>query len=207
MREVLNVEPFMMAGVQEGVLKWIGSQETNQRFRDELNIGYDIRALTTGRYRMGEEVITGYGFSGPYHAIMHGTDSEPLRADSLTTGVPDLIEPTAPVATTTGYGDRPNPDWIEAAIEIGFLFGQNSFKRLVPSYAKVAGWDFSEQLVNGGLEFVILQDADCNLFRDFGQHLFEVERAYQPIHPEAACAVAYVRPGFAAGWSDAAPIS
>ena len=204
MREVLNVEPFTMAGVQEGVMKWVGSIESNQIMRDELNIGYDIRALTTGRYRLGEETITGYGFSGPYHAIMHGVDPERLRASAVIAGVPTLEEPTAPVATTTGYGDRPNPDWITAGYEIGFLFGQNSFKRLVPSYAKVAGWDFSEQLVNGGLEFRILSDADCNLFRDYGQHLFEIERAYQPIHPEAACAVLYLRPGYAAGWSNEA---
>ena len=64
---------------------------------------------------------------------------------------------------------------------------------MVPTYAKVAGWDFSEQLVNGGLRFKILDDADCNLFNDYGQHLYEIERAYQPIAPHAVTAVLYAR--------------
>lgn len=207
MRETLNVEPFDMAGVQEGVFKFIGSQEVIQLFRDELNIGYDIRALTTGRYSLGQETIQGYGFSGPYHAIMHGTDPEPLRASAVVAGAPTLVEPTVAVATSTGFGARPNPDWIAAGFEIGFLFGQASFMRLVPQYAKVAGWDFSEQIVNGGLTFKILQDADCNLWGDFGQHLYEIERAYQPVHPHAVLPVLYTRASFDAGWSDPAPIS
>jgi hypothetical protein len=71
--------------------------------------------------------------------------------------------------------------------------GQRSFRRLVPTYQKVEGWNFSEQLVNGGLQFVILKDADCNLFGDYGQHIYEIERAFEPLMPHAVTAVAYKR--------------
>jgi hypothetical protein len=212
MQETLGVSPFDNGDTSDGVFKWIGSMEMIQAFRDELDIKEDIRALAAGRYKMGEEVISGYTFSGPYRGIMHGSDPEPLRASAVAVvanGATDpytsvvnagpaylavnFVEPTIAVQVTTGYAARPNPAWIAAPFEVGFLFGQKSFKRLVPSSYKVAGWDFSPQITNGGLVFKQLSDADCNLWGDFGQHLYEIERAYQPIQPHAVCAVIYQR--------------
>ena len=167
--------------------------EQHQLFRDELGIASDLRAATTGRYKMGEDYITGYTFDGPYRGIVHGYDPEPLRADTITAGVPHFVEPTVATAVTNGYGSRPNSAWVEAPYEVGFLFGQDSFNRLVPSYQQVAGWNFPSQLVNGSLEFRILEDADCNLFRDFGVHLYQIERAFEPRVPHAVTAILYKR--------------
>ena len=203
MRETLGVEPFDMAGVQEGVFKYIGSQYSVQGMRDELHIGQDTRALVTGRYPLGENTVTGYGWSGPYHGIMFGVDPEPLRGTTLAAGVLTLIEPGVATATTTGFGYRPNPSWISATYEVGFLMGKNSFARLVPSYQRIPGWDFAPQIANGGLDFKILQDADCNFWEDFGQHRYEIERAYQPIQPHAVCAIMYQRTASGAGWTAA----
>lgn len=200
MRETLNVQPFDDEG--EGYFKCIFGQDIIQGFRDELDIREDVRALTTGRYRMGEDTISGYRFKGPYHAMAFGVDPTPLRFTTITSGVPTLIEPLTATAVTTStsgdtqtYAARPNASWTGATYEIGFVFGQSSFKRLVPSYQKVAGYDFSEQLVNGGLQFKLLQDADCNLFGDYGVHIYEIERAFMPMVPHAVCAVIYKRPG------------
>lgn len=192
MRETLNVQPFEGEN-GEGMFKFVGGQDVIQSFRDELDIREDVRALTTGRYRMGEDTIKGYSFTGPYHGIAFGVDPYPLRATTVTSGVPTLIEPLTATSVTVGTAGRPNSSWTGATYEIGFLFGQNSFKRLVPEYQKVAGWNFSEQLVNGGLEFKILQDADCNLFGDYGQHIYEIERAYQPVVPHAVVAILFKR--------------
>lgn len=192
MRETLGVQPFE-GDNSNGTFKAVFSIEQNQLFKDELGIQNDVRALTTGRYPMGQETIQGYTFEGPYRNIQHAYDPEPLRFSAQASGVPILIEPSVATATTVGYGHRPNPDWVSATGEIGFLFGQDSFKRLVPSYQKVAGWDFPENIVNGGLQFVIPNDADCNLWRDYGVHLYEIERAYQPIAPHAVTAIAYSR--------------
>ena len=192
MRETLNVQPFE-GEAGEGIFKAVFGQDVIQGFRDELDIREDVRALTTGRYKMGEETIAGYSFTGPYHGMAFGIDPYPLRASAVVAGVPTLVEPLTATNVTVGVGARPNSAWVTAPYEIGFIFGQQSFKRLVPEYSKVAGWNFSDQLVNGGLEFKILQDADCNLFGDYGQHIYEVERAYQPIAPHAVTAVLYKR--------------
>ena len=85
-----------------------------------------------------------------------------------------LIEPGVAVATTTGFGYRPNSSWVTAQYEIAFLFGKSPFARLVPTYQRVPGWDFPAQIANGGLDFKILSDADCNFWEDFGQHRYEI---------------------------------
>ncbi len=193
LRETLGVEPFDTPINDDGVMKFIGSQEINQRFRDELNIGEDLRAMTMGRYQMGVDSIQGYTFSGPYHAIMLGTDPEPLRASAVVLGVPTLVEPKIAVTTTNGVGSRPNPAWVSAQFEIGFLMGRRSFARLVPEAYKIQGWDFSPQITNGGLQFVQLRDAECHVFGDYGQHLYEIERAFQPLMPHAVCPILYKR--------------
>jgi hypothetical protein len=192
MRETLGVQPFEGEG-SNGVFKAVFSIEQNQIFKDELGISQDVRALTTGRYAMGQQTIQGYDFEGPYRGIAHAYDPEPLRFTTITGGYPDLIEPTTAVATTTGYGSRPNDSWVAATGEIGFLFGQDSFMRLTPSYQQVAGWEFPNQLVNGGLQFVIPRDADCHLWGDYGVHLYEIERAFQPVVPHAVTAIMYSR--------------
>lgn len=198
MRESLNVAPFDDDG--EGYFKCIFGQDVIQGFRDELDIREDVRALTTGRYKMGEDTISGYRFKGPYHAMAFGVDPTPLRFTTITSGVPTLIEPLTATAVTTStsgqvqtYAARPNSSWLTATYEIGFIMGKGSFKRLVPEYKKVAGWDFSEQLVNGGLHWEQLFDADCNLFRDFIVPLYEIERGFQPVVPHAVCAVLFKR--------------
>lgn len=192
MRETLGVQPFEGEG-DNGVMKAVFSIEQNQLFKDELGISQDVRALTTGRYAMGQETIQGYTFEGPYRGIMHAFDPEPLRASAVVAGVPTFVEPTVAVATSTGFGARPNPAWVSAPYEVGFLFGAESFARLVPNYQKVAGWDFPEQLVNGTLEFVHLSDTDCNFWGDYGVHRYQIERAYQPIAPHAVTAILYQR--------------
>jgi hypothetical protein len=201
MRETLGVQPIQMGGVQEGVFKLIASQFAIQGIRDELHVGQDTRALVSGSYNIGKEVVVGYGYSGPYHGIVFGVDPEPLRGTTLAAGVLTLIEPGVAVATTTGFGYRPNSLWVAATYEVGFLFGQSPFARLVPTYQRVPGWDFPAQIANGGLDFKILSDADCNFWEDFGQHRYEIERAYQPIHPHAVAAIMFKRTAAIAGWA------
>ncbi len=191
MRETLNVQPW--EDDSGGIFKFIGGQDVIQGFRDELDIREDIRYLTAGRYKMGEETITGYRFQGPYHGIAFGVDPKPLRFTTITNGVPTLINPLVAVNTTTGVAARPNPAWTSATYEIAFLFGQSSFERLTPSYPKVEGWSFPDKYVNKGLVPKILNDADCNLFEDNLVLLWELERAYKPIAPHAVCAMSFRR--------------
>jgi hypothetical protein len=203
MRETLGVQPTDLGGAPEGVFKYIGSQLSIQGMRDELHVGQDTRSMMAGSYAVGEFTFKSYMWSGPYHGIVFGVDPEPLRGTTLTGAVLTLIEPGAAVATTTGFGYRPNPNWIAATYEVGFLFGKSPFSRLVPTYQKIPGWDFPAQIANGGLDFKVLSDADCNFWEDFGQHRYEIERAYQPVYPHAVCAIMYQRVSTGAGWTAA----
>jgi hypothetical protein len=201
MRETLQVDPYD-GEESEGGMLCIASQDSIQLFRDELDIREDIRALTTGRYALGEETITGYKFQGPYHGIGWGIDPRPLRADVLNTQTvggqtflsPVLLEPYIAVQVSTGFAARPNPAWIAAKYEFMFLIGKNGFRRLTPESYKIPGFDFSAPISNNGLQFRQLIDADANFWGDFGQHIYEIARAYKPEHPHVICAILYKRP-------------
>lgn len=211
MREDLLVDPYEGDG-DEGALMAIFGMDSIQRFRDELDIREDTRALTTGRYAMGEETISGYRFKGPYHGIAFGIDRRPLRFTTFSTvanggtdprtgvvnagsayAIPNLIEPYIGTAVTKGVGARTRSTWRSATYEIGFLVGYRPFKRLTPEYNRVPGWDFNLPIANDGLKFKVLDDADCNFWEDYGQHRYEIERAYQPVTPHAVAAIAFKR--------------
>ena len=66
------------------VAKFIGSQSQLNVFRDELNVHQDLQYLTTGRYEIGNESITGYSWEGPYRGIAFGIDQQPLRFNTFT---------------------------------------------------------------------------------------------------------------------------
>lgn len=192
MREYLYAEPFD-GDADEGTAMFIAGQNQIQLLRDEADVRDDVRALTTGRYKMGEETISGYRFKGPYRAISFGVDPLPLRADTITAGQPNFVEPLVATDVTVGTGARVNPDWVEAAYEVGFLCFRNSFKRLLPTDYKIAGFDFPAPISNDGLKFKWLDDADCHLYNDFGLHIWEILRAFQPMNPHAICPVLYKR--------------
>jgi len=199
MRETLGVQPVDMGGLQEGAFKLIASQFAIQGIRDELHIGQDTRALVQGSYNIGKEVVLGYGYSGPYHGVLFGVDPEPLRGQTLTSGVLTLIEPGVAVATTTGFGYRPNSSWITAQFEVAFLFGKSPFARLVPTYQRVPGWDFPAQIANGGLDFKILSDADCNFGKTSGNTDMRLSGPTSPFTRMRFCAIMFKRPAATAG--------
>jgi hypothetical protein len=214
MRETLDVDPYE-GETAEGSMMAIFSQEQLAAFRDELGIRADVQALTTGKYQMGEETISGYAFKGPYHAIALGMDRKPLRVSGTTTvatgatdpntGIvntgsayqaPTFVEPYIATATSKGVSARPNPNWVSAGFEIGFLVGQTAFSRRVPESYRIPGMEFNAPISNQGLKFKLLSDADCYFWEDIGQHRYEMERAYVPIKPHAAAAILYKRPSF-----------
>jgi hypothetical protein len=196
MHEALLVEPFESeAGT---IMKFIGGADTIDVLRDELNVRYDMRALTTGRYDLGEETITGFTWQGPYQGIALGIDQQPPRFDTFMelNGqlLPEFIEPEIAVQVSKGIGARANPAYLAAKYEVGFLIGANSFRRLVPEIYTGAGeWKFPPQFSQGELEFVVIRDNDCNTFGDFGYHIYQITRAYRPERPHAVVPIIYKR--------------
>jgi hypothetical protein len=212
LRETLDWEPYEGQGIDgnsEGAVIVIAGQDNIQLFRDEADIRDDSRALTTGKFAQGEKAITSYKFKGPYKGIVFGTDPKPLRATTLNTKVvagvtyldPQYIEPYVAVQTSTGYAARPNSSWTGATYEVMFALGADPARRLLPEARRIPGFNFSTPIANKGLEFIQLQDADCNFWGDFGQHRYEIERAFKPEHPHRVLAVLFKRTGNAIGAS------
>jgi len=194
--ENLLCEPFESeAGT---IVKVIAGADIIDNLRADLNVRYDMRALTTGKYTLGEETLTGYTWSGPYQGVALGIDQQPLRFNTfgLLNGqlIPDFIEPEIAVQVSKGIGARANPDYLNAMYEVLFMVFSNSFRRLVPEQYTGAGeWKFPPQYSQGELEFVVLRDNDCNAFGDFGYHLYQVTRAYRPERPHAVIPIIYQR--------------
>lgn len=191
--ENLNVQPYR---TEEGrpYFKWVGSLDSIQGFKDELGASLDLRAMTTGQYDMGYQSMKSYSWDGPYRGIAHGIDPMPLRANTITNGVPTILEPYTRTAVTNGFSGRPSTTHRDGTYEIGFLCGEPSFQRLVPTYQQVPGFSFPNQLVNGQLEFKVLEDSsNANFWGEFGLHRWQVERAFKPLVPHAVCAVLYRR--------------
>lgn len=178
----------------EDCYKVIASQTQIDRFRDELNVRDDLRWLAAGKYELGGKSLTSYTWSGPYRGALFGVDAQPLRFNQIDgNGQPILIEPEIGVPTTRGMGARRNPAWVTAAFEIMFIVAPDSFKRLTPQqYTGEGTFKFAPQLYMGELEWFYIKDT-CNKFGDFGQHLYQISRAYQPIRPQNILPIAYSR--------------
>jgi len=189
LREEMLVDPF--EGDAGTWFKFIGSADQIEVFRNELDVREDLRALVTGRYALGEKSIDSYSFMGPYRGFAFGIDSQPMRATGFNPdGTLALVEPEIGVAATKGVAARRNPAWVTAPYEVGFLLAQDSFKRLVPEqYVGEGTFKFAPQLYSGELEWFMGRDWDCNLYGDFGQHLYQISRAYQPVRPHAVIAI------------------
>jgi len=198
MREDLLVEPFSTA--QGDYFKVLASPDQIERFRNDADVKEDLKYLTAGSFTLGEKSIAGYQFEG-YRGFAFGYDTQPLRATGFdSNGNLVLVEPEIAVATTNGVAARRNPAWRAAPYEIMFLIGGNSFKRLTPErYVGEGTFKFAPQLAMGELEWVQQRDNDCNLYLDFGQHIYQISRAYQPLRPHAVIPILYRRCQFDTG--------
>lgn len=193
LREEMLADPFT-DNMQGEMFKFIGSPDILEAFRQDLDIKTDLRALTTGQYKLGEKSIVGYQFEGPYRGIGLGCDSQPLRFATMTNGVPNFIEPEIGVAATRGVAARRNPAWVTAPYEMAFLFAPMSFKRLVPEqYLGEGTFKFNPQLAMGELKWHYVLDNDCNQYGDFGWHIYQIARAFQPIRPQNVIPIIYQR--------------
>jgi hypothetical protein len=196
MREEMLAEPF--ATSQGEFFQVMASADQIENFRNDADVKEDLIGLTTGSFKLGEQSISGYQFQG-YRGFAFGIDQQPLRASGFDgSGNLILINPTIAQAVTNGFGQRRNPAWVAAEYEVMFVVAGEAFKRLVPeSYTGEGTFRFAPQLAMGELEWTYFRDNDCNLYGDFGQHIYQIQRAIQPIRPQNVCAIVYKRCPFA----------
>lgn len=193
LKEEMLAEPFEESNM--GIMyKFIGGQDVVDNLRQQLNVAQDLRALTTGRYKLGEESVAGYGWEGPYRGIGFGVDAQPLRFNTFNAdGTPAFIEPEVGVSTSQGQGARRNLPWVTAQYEVAFLMAEESFARLVPErFVGEGTFKFAPQLHMGELDWFYIKDR-CNPYGDFGQHIYQIQRAYQPIRPQNVLPIIFQR--------------
>ena len=196
MREEMLAEPF--ATSQGEFFQVMASADQIENFRNDSDVKEDLIGLTTGQFKVGEQSISGYQFQG-YRGFAFGIDQQPLRASGFDgSGNLILVNPTIAQAVTNGFGQRRNPAWVAAEYEVMFVVAGEAFKRLVPeSYTGEGTFRFAPHLAMGELEWTYFRDNDCNLYGDFGQHIYQIQRAIQPIRPQNVCAIVYKRCPFA----------
>ena len=192
MREEMLAEPF---GTKDGEFFMVlASADQIENFRNDADVKEDLVALTTGSFKLGEDSIKGYQFFG-YRGFAFGIDQQPLRATGYDgSGNLILVNPIVSTAVTNGFAQRRNPAWVSAPYEVMFVIAGDAFKRLVPEqYVGEGTFKFAPQLSMGELEWTYFRDNDCNLYGDYGQHIYQISRAIQPIRPQNVCAIVYKR--------------
>jgi hypothetical protein len=194
LREEMLAEPFSTA---EGeFFRVIASADAIEKLRNDADVKEDLNYLSAGSFKLGEESIKGYQFQG-YRGFAFGIDQQPLRFNTIdANGYPVFINPITKVSATNGFATRRNSAWVSAAYEVALLIGGDSFKRLIPeSYTGEGTFKWAPQLFSGELEWTYFRDNDCNMYGDFGQHIYQIQRAYQPVRPQNVAAIAYKRCG------------
>lgn len=192
LREEMLAEPFSS---KEGeFFQVMLSADAIEAIRNDQDVKEDLLYLSAGSFKLGEESISGYQFMG-YRGFAFGIDQQPLRATGFDqSGNLVLVNPIISTAVTTGFAQRRNPAWVSAPYEVGFIIAGDAFKRLVPEqYTGEGTFKFAPQLSMGELEWTYFRDNDCNLYGDFGQHIYQISRAIQPIRPQNVLPVLYKR--------------
>ena len=198
LKEALYADMWPANGKGEAHYRFIGSSDIIENFRNELNITSDARYLAAGGYKFGDATLTGYSFemAPAYRGIAFATDHSPLRASGFNPdGSLALINPRVVVPGSNGRASsKANPAWLAAPLELGFLLAPNSFKRLVPEkYVGEGSFKFAPHLHMGELQWHYVKDNDCNVFGDYGWHIYEIIRAYQAVRPHFVVPILYKR--------------
>jgi len=192
LREEMLAEPF--AAKEGEFFQVMLGADAIESIRNDADVKEDLLYLTAGSFKLGEDSISGYQFQG-YRGFAFGIDQQPLRATGFDgNGNLVLVNPIITAAVTNGFAQRRNPDWVNAPYEVGFVIAGDAFKRLVPeNYVGEGTFKFAPQLAMGELEWTYFRDNDCNLYGDFGQHIYQISRAIQPIRPQNVLPVLFKR--------------
>lgn len=219
LKEALFGDMFEAGGKVQPHFRFIGSSDTIEYFRDEVGVQNVLIGLTTGGYKLGEEGVSAYSFetSPAYRGIAFGTTQRPLRFNTIgvgTANMPDLLNPVLVVSNTdtatdvtgdttdvnannTGANTAysvPNPAWLSATYEIGFLIADGTFERQTPEkYSGEGTFKFAPQLCMGELNWHYVQDNATNTYGDYGFHKYQITRAYKPIRPQHIIPLIYKR--------------
>jgi hypothetical protein len=189
-----NIQTFGN-GADEHFIAIFGSNQVNQ-FRNEAGVIENFRSGTEGGFSQDRAQLFKYAFNPLYRGIRVGIDPRPLRFNTVNAaGNPIFIEPY--ITATSDLGQLRNiinPNWRLASYEVGFLISKGAFKYLTPtSMTRIGDMHWPSTMSPGELRWINPQDLNCNKYQDFGQFIWEVERAIQPRVPHGVIGVLYTR--------------
>lgn len=198
LKESLYADMWPASGKGEPHFKFLGSSDIIESFRNEVGVNWNASYMAAGGYKFGADTLTGYSFemAPAYRGVAMATDHSVLRASGFNVdGTLALINPRVSVPGANGKASsKANPAWLGAQYEVGFLVAPNSFKRLVPEkYVGEGSFRFNPHLHMGELQWHYQKDNDCNVFGDFGFHIYEIIRAYQAVRPHFEIPILYKR--------------
>jgi len=183
MRDQLSPEFFGDGAGQHFV--YVGSSESVEKLRNEAGLKTETLAFVQGSDAQAKEALRRYAFIDyPYRGIKLAIDQQPLRFDDVDgNGFPQFYEPLIPTATDYGDENAVNPAWVSARYEVGFLVSKGTFKRLVPEkYTGEDSFRWPAQFAMGELKWK-LGGNDCDIWEDYGYHMYQIERAFQAKRP------------------------
>lgn len=208
MRDNLSPEFFGDGAGQYFV--FIASSTQIESLRNEMDVKTDLLALVKGNEMAAQTEIKKYAFIDyPYRGIKLAIDQQPLRFNSLDgNGNPIGIEPLIAQPTDFGVQNVTNTAWLNAEYEVGFLVAKGSFRRLVPErFVGESTFKFDPQFVMGELQWHYVKDNICNVWGDFGLHIYQIVRAFQARRPHTVIPVIYQRCAQDLGLSSCLPLT
>jgi hypothetical protein len=190
-----NIQTFG-DGADENFIVIAGSAQVN-KWRDEDPTIENFRAAVTGGNKEALNQLWSYAFQPLYRGLRIGIDPKPLRFNQVDgSGNPVFIEPYI-VDNSPTFGQAKNvinPAWKTAPYEVGFLISKGAFRYLTPTrLTKIGDMEWPSVAAPGQMEWINPQDLACNKYRDFGQFIWELERAIQPIVPHGVIPFLYTR--------------
>lgn len=199
LKEDLWADQWEAGGKAQPHFRFIGSSDIIESLRNEIGVEKVMIGLAGGSYKLGEATLSGYSWetAPAYRGLAFGVDQTPLRATGFNQdGTLALVNPRLVVtdAVNNRAYSKTNPAWLEAEYEVGFLVAPMSFKRLVPEkYIGEGSFKFAPQMHMGELEWHYIKDNDCNVWGDYGWHIYQISRAYQPQRPHHIIPILYKR--------------
>lgn len=194
MRDNLSPEFFGDGAGQYFV--FIASSQQIEVLRNEAGLKQELLAFVTGNDKGVGDSLKKYAFIDyPYRGIKLAIDQQPLRFNTVNgSGFPVLIEPLVRTVTDYGVENATNPAWVSAQYEVGFLVSKGTFRRLVPErFVGEGTFKFDPQFVMGELNWHYVKDNVCNVWGDFGFHIYQIVRAFQPRRPHGVIPILYKR--------------
>lgn len=202
-KEALFAEMFPAGDKGQAHFKVIAEADVIEAWRAETGVNTTLLSFVNGSYTLGEKALSSYSFeqSPAYRGLAFAVDQRPQRALGFISGGGsagdlNLVDPIVRipnVGKNTSYS-KANPMWLTAPYGVLHLIADGSFERQVPErYVGEGTFKFAPQLAMGELEWHYIKDNDCNVFGDFGNHIYQITRAYKPLRPQHIVSVFYKR--------------